>query len=86
MCSRLTLLVTTAVCLVSLATLSSQGPARKAIGVVSTAHLDSQWNWTVQDTIRDFIPEDVLYELRAVREVPELRLQLGRRDPLHEVS
>src|SRR5579864_7937814 len=25
--------------------------------LVATAHLDSQWNWTVQDTIRDHIPK-----------------------------
>ncbi|HVH55856.1 MAG TPA: glycoside hydrolase family 38 C-terminal domain-containing protein [Vicinamibacterales bacterium] len=55
--SRLTLLTTLAACLVSLATLSSQVPASKTIYVVSTAHLDSQWNWTVQDTIRDFVPK-----------------------------
>ena len=24
--------------------------------VTATAHLDSQWNWTVQDTIRQFVP------------------------------
>src|SRR5437868_6204369 len=24
--------------------------------VVATSHLDSQWNWTVQDTIREFVP------------------------------
>ena len=24
---------------------------------MATAHLDSQWNWTVQDTIRDHIPK-----------------------------
>src|SRR5207302_9594802 len=24
--------------------------------VVATSHLDSQWNWTVQDTIRKFVP------------------------------
>lgn len=23
--------------------------------VVATSHLDSQWNWTVQDTIREFV-------------------------------
>jgi alpha-mannosidase len=55
--SRLTLLATAAACLLSLATLSSQVPAAKTIYVVSTAHLDSQWNWTVQDTIRDFVPK-----------------------------
>jgi alpha-mannosidase len=55
--SRFTLPTTVAACLVSLATLSSQVPAPKTIYVVSTAHLDSQWNWTVQDTIRDFVPK-----------------------------
>jgi alpha-mannosidase len=25
--------------------------------VVSTAHLDTQWNWTVQDTIREYVPD-----------------------------
>ncbi len=24
--------------------------------LIATAHLDSQWNWTVQDTIREFVP------------------------------
>ena len=33
------------------------GPAaRPTLYVVANAHLDSQWNWTVQDTIREFIP------------------------------
>ena len=55
--SRLTLPATVAALIVSLATLSSQVPAEKTIYVVSTAHLDSQWNWTVQDTIRDYLPK-----------------------------
>ena len=24
--------------------------------VIATSHLDSQWNWTVQDSIRRFVP------------------------------
>lgn len=55
--SRRTLPAATAAFLLSLATLSSQVPAPRTIYVVSTAHLDSQWNWTVQDTIRDFVPK-----------------------------
>jgi alpha-mannosidase len=55
--NRLTLLATVVASLLSLSTLSSQVPAAKTIYVVSTAHLDSQWNWTVQDTIRDFVPK-----------------------------
>ena len=31
--------------------------AKKTLYLVATAHLDSQWNWTVQDTIRDHIPK-----------------------------
>ncbi|HVZ21472.1 MAG TPA: hypothetical protein VG871_10440, partial [Vicinamibacterales bacterium] len=34
----------------------STAPAPK-LYLVATAHLDSQWNWTVQDTIRDFVPK-----------------------------
>ena len=30
--------------------------AKPVLYVVATAHLDSQWNWTVQDTIRQFVP------------------------------
>jgi len=34
------------------------GQANKTtLYLVATAHLDSQWNWTVQDTIRDFVPK-----------------------------
>jgi alpha-mannosidase len=31
--------------------------ARTTLYLVATAHLDTQWNWTVQDTIRDHIPK-----------------------------
>jgi alpha-mannosidase len=33
--------------------------ARTTLYMVATAHLDTQWNWTVQDTIRDHIPKTV---------------------------
>lgn len=34
------------------------GPERPAeLHVVATAHLDTQWRWTVRDTIEDFLPE-----------------------------
>jgi alpha-mannosidase len=33
----------------------SQAP-KPTLYAVANAHLDSQWNWTVQDSIRDFIP------------------------------
>jgi alpha-mannosidase len=39
--------------------LRSQAPQpsdKPTLYVTATAHLDSQWNWTVQDTIRQFVP------------------------------
>ena len=30
--------------------------AKPVLYVVATSHLDSQWNWTVQDSIRRFVP------------------------------
>jgi alpha-mannosidase len=37
---------------------SGQGQAAKtSLYLIATAHLDSQWNWTVQDSIRDFVPK-----------------------------
>ncbi|MGB3564712.1 MAG: glycoside hydrolase family 38 C-terminal domain-containing protein, partial [Thermoanaerobaculia bacterium] len=37
---------------------SDSEPERRPLHlyVVATAHLDTQWRWTVQDTIRDFLP------------------------------
>ena len=35
----------------------AQSPnSRPVLYVVGTSHLDSQWNWTVQDSIRTFVP------------------------------
>jgi alpha-mannosidase len=69
--SRLTLLGTLVASLLSLATLSSQVPASKTIYVVSTAHLDSQWNWTVQDTIRDFVPKTFFTNFELFEKYPD---------------
>jgi len=35
-----------------------QQPAgqKPVLYLVATAHLDTQWNWTVQDSIRQFVP------------------------------
>ena len=35
---------------------SADAPAPE-LQVVATAHLDTQWRWTVRDTIDDFLPE-----------------------------
>src|SRR6478752_1518867 len=34
-----------------------QAPPPMRVYAVATAHLDTQWNWTVHDTIRYFIPK-----------------------------
>jgi alpha-mannosidase len=34
----------------------SQPPQKPVLYVIGTSHLDSQWNWTVQDSIRRFVP------------------------------
>ncbi len=39
--------------------------------VVSDAHLDTQWNWDVQTTIRDFIPKTIRQNLLLLREYPD---------------
>jgi alpha-mannosidase len=44
---------------VGFAHVTTQEPGKAAkptLYAVANAHLDSQWNWTVQDTIREFIP------------------------------
>jgi alpha-mannosidase len=35
---------------------ATQSPQKPVLYVVATSHLDSQWNWTVQDSIRRFVP------------------------------
>ncbi len=41
-----------------LAPVRTQGQAPPMrLYIVATAHLDTQWNWTVQDTIRDYLPK-----------------------------
>jgi alpha-mannosidase len=43
--------------LVSSTGVATQGQTQKPVlYVVATSHLDSQWNWTVQDSIRRFVP------------------------------
>src|SRR5687768_8371730 len=67
---RFTLAATLAAAVVSLATLYSDVPGQKTTYVVSTAHLDSQWNWTVQDTIRDFIPKTFFTNFELFEKYP----------------
>jgi alpha-mannosidase len=48
---------------------SAQGT--RTLYVVSTAHLDSQWNWTVQDTIRDYLPKTLKTNFEYFEKYPE---------------
>jgi alpha-mannosidase len=42
---------------IGIAPVRSQSAPPTSLYLVATAHLDSQWNWTVQDSIRDYIPK-----------------------------
>jgi alpha-mannosidase len=39
--------------------------------VVATSHLDSQWNWTVQDTIREFVPNTFFENFKRFEKYPD---------------
>ena len=48
-----------------------QPPAEKPVlYLVATAHLDTQWNWTVQDSIRQFIPATFFDNFRLFERFP----------------
>src|SRR5438552_3635301 len=38
--------------------------------VVGTSHLDSQWNWTVQDSIREFVPNTFFENFKRFQQYP----------------
>jgi len=43
----------------------------KRFYAVSNAHMDTQWNWTVQDTIRDYIKNTLEENFRNFRKAPK---------------
>jgi alpha-mannosidase len=47
---------------------NSQKPVLYVIG---TSHLDSQWNWTVQDTIREFVPNTFFQNFQRFEKYPD---------------
>jgi alpha-mannosidase len=47
---------------------SNQKPVLYVIG---TSHLDSQWNWTVQDTIREFVPNTFFQNFQRFEKYPD---------------
>src|SRR5262249_18608855 len=38
--------------------------------VIATSHLDSQWNWTVQDSIRQFVPSTFFENFKRFEQFP----------------
>lgn len=58
---------------VGLAPAHSQSPAqtpRPVLNVIATSHLDTQWNWTVQDTIRQFLPATLFENFKRFEKYP----------------
>jgi alpha-mannosidase len=49
---------------------SGQNP-KPVLYVVGTSHLDSQWNWTVQDTIREFVPNTFFENFKRFEQYPD---------------
>jgi alpha-mannosidase len=43
---------------------------QKTMYLVGTAHLDTQWNWTIQQTITDFLPSTILGNFHRFSEFP----------------
>ena len=45
--------------------------AKPTLYIVSNSHLDTQWNWTVQDTIRLFVPPTFLDNFTLFERIPD---------------
>jgi alpha-mannosidase len=55
-----------------IATVSTQERS-PTVYLVATAHLDSQWNWTVQDTIRQFVPNTFRTNIGFFKKYPNYK-------------
>jgi alpha-mannosidase len=49
------------------------GTHKPVLYVIGTSHLDSQWNWTVQDTIREFVPNTFFQNFKRFERFPNYR-------------
>ena len=68
----LSLAAVAAAVLVASAPVHSQTPGPKPVlYVIATSHLDSQWNWTVQDSIRRFVPSTFLENFDRFEKFPD---------------
>jgi alpha-mannosidase len=53
--------------------LESGDHPKPVLYVVGTSHLDSQWNWTVQDTIREFVPNTFFENFKRFERYPNYK-------------
>lgn len=56
--------------MVAVAHVSTQAQ-KPTLYLVATAHLDTQWNWTVQDTIRQFVPNTFYTNFKYFEQYPD---------------
>ncbi len=47
---------------------------KKKLYTVSNAHLDTQWNWTIQDTIRDCVKNTLVQNFELMDKYPNYRM------------
>ena len=59
--------------LAHVATQKAAGGRKAILYLVATAHLDSQWNWTVQDTIRQFVPNTFRTNIAFFKKYPNYK-------------
>ena len=70
---RLTLAMAIFAFTVGLAEVLTQDVTKSTLYLVATAHLDSQWNWTVQDTIREFVPNTFRTNIAYFKRYPNYK-------------
>ena len=47
---------------------------KKKLYVVANAHLDTQWNWTIQETIREYVKNTLVYNFELMDKYPHYRM------------
>ncbi len=69
---RVKLFICSIVCGAAALTLSAQEP-KGTVYLAANAHLDTQWQWTVQQVIGEFIPNTVFQNIKLMEDFPEYR-------------
>ncbi len=47
------------------------GQKKRNLNVVATAHLDTQWRWTIQNTINEYVPATFRNNFRLMQQYPD---------------